>query len=586
MSLLQLPAPVLMCRPIAAYTTIKLLSIIHKHGRRSSKPIQSLIARQIWSAESRSVQLIARYDPPPKLAPSYRPPQLHRSTGRARLGEGPKLQAPHRLLQSDSAARNYQKVPVDPATRPSLHSVSAKSAYHILCSIRRTPPTTVNMENDNTATASVTAKSLDAQMNDAPAQSPGANPRKRARDDHEDDAEENEDEPAEDNGESKPSKDPADGAADQPKISKNQLKKLKRQKLWEQKREDRKAIRKDKRHEKSARRRLERDERAAKIAEEQGIEKSEALKQILAAEQKEPKPKVVVPVAFILDCDFEKYMREPELVSLGAQITRSYAMNRAGQYQAHILVSSWGGYLKERFATVLQNTHLNYKGVRFLDYDFVEAGKTAWEIMHGPRGGGSCPALGGEQQKSEEMPSDKPTEEGEDAPKDETSTKKEAATAPAPEFATESIVYLSADSPNVLEKLEPYTSYVIGGLVDRNREKLLCQKRAEAKGIRTAKLPIGDYMQMASRQVLATNHVVEIMSKWLETGDWGKAFEEVIPKRKGGKLKGVDGEGEGDEENGKDAEAEAEQSDNQDDLGQKQDQQGDKQEEGPSEAVA
>lgn len=440
------------------------------------------------------------------------------------------------------------------------------------------------MESDNKATASVAAESSDAQMNDAPAQSPGANPRKRARDDHEDDAEENEDEPAEDNGESNPSKDPAEGVSDQPKISKNQLKKLKRQKLWEQKKEDRKAIRKDKRHEKSARRRLERDERAAKLAEEQGIDKSEALKQIMAAEQKEPKPKVVVPVAFIIDCDFEKYMREPELVSLGAQITRSYAMNRAGQYQAHILVSSWGGYLKERFATVLQNTHLNYKGVRFLDEDFVEAGKTAWEIMHGPRGGRSCPALGSEQQNSEKGSGDKPTEGGEDASKDEASTEKE--TTSTPEFTTESIVYLSADSPHTLEKLEPHTSYVIGGLVDRNREKLLCQKRAEGKGIRTAKLPIGDYMQMASRQVLATNHVVEIMSKWLETGDWGKAFDEVIPKRKGGKLKGLDGEEEGGEEDGKDAEVEAEQNHNQDELDQKQDQQGDKQAEGPSEAVA
>ncbi|KAL2278065.1 hypothetical protein FJTKL_15015 [Diaporthe vaccinii] len=573
MSLLQLPATVLMCRPNVANTTSKLLSIIDKHGRRSIQSIQSRIARQTSSVESRPAQLIARHDLPPKLhVPSYRPPQLHRSTARARLGDESKPQAPHRLPRSDSAARYTQKVVVDPATRPSLHSISAKSAYHILCSIRSTPPETVDMEGDDKITVSVAAESLDAQMNEAPAQSPGANPRKRARDDHEDDAEGNEDEPAEDNGESKPSGDPADCAADQPKISKNQLKKLKRQKLWEQKREDRKAFRKDKRHEKSARRRLERDERAAKLADEQGIEKAEALKQILAAEQKEPKPKVVVPVAFIIDCDFEKYMREPELVSLGAQITRSYAMNRAGQYQAHILVSSWGGYLKERFATVLQNTHLNYKGVRFLDDDFVEAGKTAWEIMHGPRGGGSCPALGGEQRKSEKGSGDKPTEGEEDAPKDETSTKKEAATAPAPEFTTESIVYLSADSPHVLEKLEPYTSYVIGGLVDRNREKLLCQKRAEGKGTRTAKLPIGDYMQMASRQVLATNHVVEIMSKWLETGDWGKAFEEVIPKRKGGKLKGVDGEEEGGEEDGKDGEVEAGQSDEQDEQDQQQDQ--------------
>lgn len=574
MNLLHIPALVLMCKPIAAYTTSIILSIIHKHGLRSNKQIQSCIARQFF----------ARYDPPPKLhAPSYHPPKLPTLTRGSGLGHNHKLQASHRLLRWDSAAKSSQKVPMDPSTRPSLHSVSVKSANHNLYSTHRTPPTTVNMEGDNTATASVAAQSLDDQMNDAPAQSPEANPRKRARDDHEDDAEENEDEPAEGNGESEPSETPADGATDQPKISKNQLKKLKRQKLWEQKKEDRRAMRKDKKHEKSARRRLERDEKAAKMAEEQGIDKSEALKQIVAAEQKPPKPKAVVPVTFIIDCDFEKYMREPELISLGAQITRSYAMNRAGQYQAHVLVSSWGGYLKERFATVLRNTHLSYRGVRFIEDDFIEGGKTAWEIMHSPRGGKPCPALGGEQQSTEKESDEKPTVGAEDASKGETSTEKDAALAPG--FSTESIVYLSADSPHTLEKLEPYTSYVIGGLVDRNREKLLCQKRAEEKGIRTAKLPIGDYMQMASRQVLATNHVVEIMSKWLETGDWGKAFEEVIPKRKGGKLKGADGEEEDGEEDGKDAEVEAGQSEKQDQQIQKRDQQGEKQD-APSENVA
>ncbi|KAI3393160.1 hypothetical protein diail_4685 [Diaporthe ilicicola] len=438
------------------------------------------------------------------------------------------------------------------------------------------------MDVDEKSTVVGAVQSLDTQTNDASAQSPEANPRKRLRDDQDDDAEEDEDERADHNGESKPS-DQAGGAAEQPKISKNQLKKLKRQKLWDQRKEDRKALRKDKKHEKVARRRLERDEKATKLAEAQGIDKSEALKQILAADKKEPKLKVVVPVSFIIDCDFEKYMREPELVSLGAQITRSYAMNKAGQYQAHVLVSSWGGFLKERFATVLNNTHLNYKGVRFVDYDFVEAGKTAWEIMRGPKGGKSCPSLGGEQESTGKEYGDKPTGAEQEPAKDDASAEKEPA--PTPQFTTDSIVYLSADSPHVLDKLEPYTSYVIGGLVDRNREKLLCQKRAEEKGIRTAKLPIGDYMQMASRQVLATNHVVEIMSKWLETGDWGKAFQEVIPKRKGGKLKGADGE-DGDEGHGEDVEAEAAQSDKQDEQSQNQDQEGDKREECTSEAVA
>ena len=44
-------------------------------------------------------------------------------------------------------------------------------------------------------------------------------------------------------------------------------------------------------------------------------------------------------------------------------------------------------------------------------------------------------------------------------------------------------------------------------------------------------------MQMAGRFILATNHVSDIMVRWLELGDWGEAFERVIPKRKGGILK-------------------------------------------------
>ena len=99
------------------------------------------------------------------------------------------------------------------------------------------------------------------------------------------------------------------------------------------------------------------------------------------------------------------------------------------------------------------------------------------------------------------------------------------------------IVYLTSDSPNTLFCLQPYSTYIIGGIVDKNRHKGICYKKATDAGVKTAKLPIGDYMQMNSRFVLATNHVSEIIVRWLECGDWGKAFERVIPKRKGGVLK-------------------------------------------------
>jgi tRNA (guanine9-N1)-methyltransferase len=100
-----------------------------------------------------------------------------------------------------------------------------------------------------------------------------------------------------------------------------------------------------------------------------------------------------------------------------------------------------------------------------------------------------------------------------------------------------SIIYLTSDSPHTLDVLSPFTTYVIGGIVDKNRHKGLCYKRAMARDIPTARLPIGEYMTMQSRSVLTTNHVAEIMLRWLEYGDWAKAFLRVIPKRKEARLK-------------------------------------------------
>lgn len=122
-----------------------------------------------------------------------------------------------------------------------------------------------------------------------------------------------------------------------------------------------------------------------------------------------------------------------------------------------------------------------------------------------------------------------------------------------PYEVTSDLVYLTADSPNTITELENGKKYIVGAIVDKNRHKGLCHKKAAAQGVATAKLPIGEYVSMASRFVLTTNQVVEIMIRWLECRDWERAFLEVIPKRKmpvakGGGEDGEDGEGEGEQE--------------------------------------
>ncbi|GAM83156.1 hypothetical protein ANO11243_011420 [Dothideomycetidae sp. 11243] len=298
-------------------------------------------------------------------------------------------------------------------------------------------------------------------------------------------------------------------------LSKNQLKKARRAAEWESQRSARAAQRKEKNAAKRERQRAQRDaELAAKgqtiadYARERGLAR--------------PRP-TQLPVTFLIDCGYDGLMRDGERVSLAAQITRAYGENRRAVWRGHVALSSFGGGLKGRFEGVLNGGYRAWKGFRVFDEGFAHVAPLAEEWMRGAEGGelkGPFEDVSAEQK-------------GE-------------------------VVYLSSESSETLHELKPYSTYIVGGLVDKNREKGVCHRAACESGIRTARLPIGEYLEMQSRKVLATNHVVEIMLKWLEYRNWGKAFLEVIPKRKGGALKGDSERGDevenGDEGAGEDEE--------------------------------
>jgi tRNA (guanine9-N1)-methyltransferase len=296
-----------------------------------------------------------------------------------------------------------------------------------------------------------------------------------------------------------------------PKLSKNQMKKQRRLEKWEAGREDRKVKRREKL---KAKRHRKRDEWAQTHPSENEDEDADTPTTEVVGENKTLKATKIpsarppkypegtqLPVTFLFDCNFDDLMYDSELKSLGVQITRSYSDNRKSQFHAHMAMSSFGGKLQERFDGILAKQYTSWKNFSFFSEDFVEVSEKAKVWMKGEQGGVVSGAL-----------SQADGVEGE-------------------------VVYLSAESDVTLERLKPNSTYIIGGLVDKNRHKGICYKRAMDRGIKTAKLPIGEFLQMKSRKVLATNHVIEIMLKWLECGDWGKAFLEVIPARKGGILR-------------------------------------------------
>ncbi|ORY28623.1 guanine-1-methyltransferase-domain-containing protein [Naematelia encephala] len=104
---------------------------------------------------------------------------------------------------------------------------------------------------------------------------------------------------------------------------------------------------------------------------------------------------------------------------------------------------------------------------------------------------------------------------------------------PSPFTSKYKLVYLSADSEEELTTLSEDEIYIIGGLVDRNRFKNICQDKADKLGIRTARLPIGTYLQnLPTRKVLTVNQVFEILVNYIATQSWKEAFEAVMPQRK------------------------------------------------------
>ena len=309
-----------------------------------------------------------------------------------------------------------------------------------------------------------------------------------------------------------------DKEAEAPKITKSQLKKQRRRERWEAAKERRKEKRKERTVEKRQRRRAELEE-----AKQQGT--ADELLQARRAEKQKYQNSILMPLTIVVDCSFDDLMIEKERTSLGSQITRSYSDNTKAPFRSHLVVSSFDKLLKERFDTVLGKAHKNWKGIRFLQEDYLQAADMAKEWMQEPEKRGQMAGIFTDK-------ADAKPEDGE-------------------------IVYLSSESPDTLTELKPYSTYIVGGLVDKNRYKGICYNRATEKGVKTAKLPIGDYIQMASRQVLTTNHVVEIMLRWLELGDWGKAFMQVIPQRKGGTLLEQEAESESQEQLGEEVEEDA-----------------------------
>lgn len=99
-------------------------------------------------------------------------------------------------------------------------------------------------------------------------------------------------------------------------------------------------------------------------------------------------------------------------------------------------------------------------------------------------------------------------------------------------FPREQLVYLTADSPNVLRTFDHSKVYIIGALVDRSIQSGLSLANAKRLKLATARLPLDEYLQWdIGAKNLTLDQMIRIMIKLRQTGKWEEALK-FVPQRK------------------------------------------------------
>ncbi|XP_033642152.1 tRNA methyltransferase 10 homolog C-like [Asterias rubens] len=99
-------------------------------------------------------------------------------------------------------------------------------------------------------------------------------------------------------------------------------------------------------------------------------------------------------------------------------------------------------------------------------------------------------------------------------------------------FGDEDLVYLSANSPNILTEYDSSKVYIIGGFVDRRVKSNISLGKAEESGIPHARLPLDEHLIWhKSTKNLTLDQMMCILSELKLSGNWHSALKHV-PQRK------------------------------------------------------
>ncbi|KAJ1308571.1 hypothetical protein OPQ81_004270 [Rhizoctonia solani] len=304
---------------------------------------------------------------------------------------------------------------------------------------------------------------------------------------------------------------------------------------------------------------VKRKEREEKLAAGEDPGPSDAKKRRVSREGQGP----VRPfnARIVIDLGFDEKMTEKEVGSLCSQLAYTYATHRRTRTPfANLLFTGLGGRSQKHLDGTNDASYRRWKYTEWWEEDIDGLWNPPQTVTQEPP---KEPPHATEppMETSDTHPVQVPTEPGPKiTPDPELATNSElAVTGPeagspatpssrlkqrrAPKSDTtpqirsacprESVVYLTADAEDEILELKEGETYVIGGIVDRNRYKNLCANKARDFNVRTARLPIGRYLaDMPTRKVLTVNQVFDILVHWVATRNWEEAMHKVMPKRK------------------------------------------------------
>jgi tRNA (guanine9-N1)-methyltransferase len=254
------------------------------------------------------------------------------------------------------------------------------------------------------------------------------------------------------------------------KLKRIDLNKEVKTKLYEDMKKEMRMKTRNKRKEIKKKKREERIQLVSQMTKEERVqfytEKEEKLKQ----QENNVLKGMTSDYSIVFDMDYVHLMKIKEIKSLASQLGNCYNLNKKFKIPFRYYLSNYEGEIKQELEAMgSKNWHCHFSDKNFTDIPEI-------------------------------------TQSGKD------------------------LIYLSPDSSNILTEVKSDTIYIIGGFVDKPVSKWRSLNKASNLNIKTARLPLDDYLKDLANPVLNVNTVVEILGSFLEDSNFER-IKEIIPKR-------------------------------------------------------